>query len=306
MRKTYHALLLGAALGFYLQTHTSSALAVEPDNNTTPVTAETNTPAATEPVTKEKSSEKVESTKETSPVATTKTEEQSNETASAGETVRYCEEVGSKLYMYESDKDVYSELENKAKIQAVKQLYKKQLSQFSSSFIAEKDLIDTLTSTIQSEKAYPESDGLFTPCFILEKPSITKIATDRFTKVNIGRLCSLNGNEISGLHEALRQRFTERLKRFDGSNDDTIAYMIKDHTKLKAIEDTTLYQYIHLASDQVSAEDIDNAETTTEASDTTAETTADTVAEEPKLIENSDYQCHDIYVYPIELYVTSR
>lgn len=299
MRKTYRALLLGIALGFYLQPHTS-VFAVERDNNIAPVTNEAETPTTTEPTTEEKSSEETESKDEASPVFTSKSEEQTDETAPAGETVRYCEEVGSKLYLYESDKQVYSELENKARIQAVKQLYKNQLSQFSSNFISEKDLIDTLTSTIQSKKSYPESDGLFTPCFILENPSVTKLALERFTKVNIGRLCNLNGNEISGLHEALRQRFTERLKRFDGSNDETIAYMVKDHTKLKSIEDATLYQYIHLASDQASKEDTLDVKKTTEI---TAEDATNT---KPELIEASDYQCHDIYVYPIELYAASR
>lgn len=190
--------------------------------------------------------------------------------------VRHCEYIGDKLHLYSDDAQVYRLLEREARIKAVRKLYAEPLKSFSSAIYSTNTVVNKLISTILIEDSYRINDGLFTPCVILKNPSITDLDLERFRKTRIARVCNLGMNQIDGLENALRHRFTERLKKFSDNNDAVIEYMINDHKKIKRKSSHSLYQLIHKMSDI-----------------------------KPSYDSADDVKCHELYVYPIELYVAS-
>jgi hypothetical protein len=191
--------------------------------------------------------------------------------------VKYCEEIGDKLDQYTSKEELFSALTQNARRLAVAQLLQTELARFSPQVLERDNFIDTLTPLIEYSRVDSLSEGLLKPCVVLIEAKVDGAQRAHFNPMEIGRLCSFDGNLLKKQSEEMKEAFISRL--FDKKNGvdkpPTLAALLVDADKTQKKFGKDLLKLLH----------------------------EENVA--PPSGAMDDIQCISLRIYPIELYALS-
>ena len=124
----------------------------------------------------------------------------------AGGAIKYCENISDQLKRYEDSETLFADLTVKAQSKAVRELLKAELEKFSPQVIDEETFVQALLHIVQYTDAQRVSDGLLTPCVVLQQASIEDVHRNRFTPVEVGRVCSFDEKLLKKQQSRLLQR----------------------------------------------------------------------------------------------------
>ncbi len=114
--------------------------------------------------------------------------------SSTPQDIRYCETISEKLHLYANSEELFADLTIKAQTKALQDLLKSELAQFESNILSMEDFYTALLHIVDYSEAKRISEGLLTPCIELTASHVSAEHRQRFTAIEIGRVCSYNAN----------------------------------------------------------------------------------------------------------------
>lgn len=143
-----------------------------------------------------------------------------------GAAIKYCENISDQLKRYEDSETLFADLTVKAQSKALRELLKAELQKFTPQMIDEETFIQALLHIVQYTDTQRVSDGLLTPCVVLQQTNIDAIHRKRFTPVEVGRVCSFDEKLLKKQLEKMKNEFVTGF--FSKKPDKTAPQSLKD------------------------------------------------------------------------------
>ena len=194
-----------------------------------------------------------------------------------GVAIKYCENISDQLKRYEDSETLFADLTVKAQNKAVRELLKTELEKFSPQVIDEETFVNALLHIVQYTDAQRVSDGLLTPCVVLQQASIEDLHRQRFVPVEVGRMCSFDDKLLKNQLDKMKDEFVSGFfsKKPDASAPPSLKEVVVEQDKIDKKYGKNLQKLLR-----------------------EMELPADSTA-----VENT--KCTALHVYPIEIYALS-